>query len=82
MALECTSYKNDIEKATQIIKDKLEPDNIEITCPFCGSKDIKLGFGKNKGFKIFNILIAFLMLIPIGNLKPKYYCRSCKNGIE
>ena len=65
-------HETDIEKASELIED---------TCPNCGSDQIGLGIGKHKGMKIFNMLIAILLIIPIGNLKPKYYCRSCKEEI-
>ena len=74
--------EEDFLKASEIIKDKLEPDNTKIVCPYCGSTEINLGIGKYKGLKILNIIIAFLMLIPIGNLKPNYYCKNCNEEIK
>lgn len=71
----------DYTNAREIIKDKIEPNNEEITCPNCGSKDIGLGLGKRKGLKIINILIAVFSMIPLGNLKPKFYCKTCRDGI-
>jgi len=68
--------------AREIIKDKLEPNNQELVCPSCGSENIVLGFGERKGFKIFNIIIAILSFFPLGNLKPKYYCKDCKTEIS
>lgn len=75
-------FENDLIIARQLLKDKLEPDNTEILCPYCGSDSIGLGMGKYKGLKIFNMLIAILMFIPLGNLKPKYYCKDCKKEIK
>ena len=74
--------ENDLGKARNIIKDKLEPDNKNLSCPHCGSKEIGLGLGKSKGIKIINILIALLMTLPFGNLKPKYYCKKCNKEIK
>ena len=74
--------ENDLLKARQIINDKLEPDNTELICPHCGSNKIGLGIGKHKGLKIFNMLIAVFALIPLGNLKPKYYCKKCKKELK
>ena len=74
--------EEDYERARELIKDKIEPDNTEIICPYCGSNDIKLGFGKHKWMKIFNIFIAIFIVIPLGNLKPKYYCNNCKEEIK
>ncbi len=74
--------EDDLSKAKQLLKDKLEPDNADLVCPNCGSTDIGLGIGKQKGIKIFNMLISVFMTIPFGNLKPKYYCRACKKEIR
>jgi uncharacterized protein YlaI len=72
----------DIIKAREIISNKLSPENKDIICPYCHSKNIGLGIGKNKILKIFNMIIAVLMIIPLGNLKPRYYCKDCKNEIR
>ena len=74
--------EKDIEKARIIIKDKIEPNNNELICPNCGSDNIGLGLGNGKAFKIFNIIIALISFLPIGNLKPKYYCKDCKTEIN
>lgn len=74
--------KNDLESAREIIKDQLKPNNVEISCPFCGSKNVELGLGKKSGLKLFNIILHLLSAIPMGNLKPIYYCRDCKNEIK
>ncbi|MDD2799242.1 MAG: DUF2007 domain-containing protein [Bacteroidales bacterium] len=74
-------FEKDLAKAKEIIKEKLNGEEVNPICPFCGSADIHLGLGNHKWLKRFNIFIALLMLLPIGNLKPKYYCRSCKNEI-
>ncbi len=71
---------NDI--AREILKDKIEPNNLELVCPNCGSENIGLGLGKRKAFKVFNIIIALLSFFPIGNLKPKYYCKNCNTEIK
>jgi len=68
-------------KAREILKDKIEPNNLELICSNCGSENIGLGLGRRKGFKIFNIIIALLSSFPMGNLKPRYYCRDCKTEI-
>ncbi len=74
--------EKDNEKAREILKDKIEPNNLELVCPNCGSENIGLGLGKGKVFKVFNIIIALLSFFPIGNLKPKYYCKSCNTEIK
>jgi len=72
----------DFNKAREIIKDKIEPNNEELYCPNCGSNDIGLGLGKRKGLKIFNIMIALLSVFPMGNLKPKFYCKKCREEVK
>lgn len=74
--------EKDIEKAIDLIKDKIEPNNSKLVCQDCGSENIGLGLGKRKVFKVFNIIIALLSFFPIGNLKPRYYCRDCKTEIN
>jgi len=72
--------EQDIDKAREILKDKIEPNNLELACPNCGSTHI--GFGKGKRFRIFNTIIALLSSFLIGNLKPKYYCNDCNTEIK
>ena len=71
----------ELDAARIIIRDKLDPANEIIVCPQCGSTDIGLGLGKHKGMKILNIVLAILHAFPLGNLKPKYYCKTCKTEI-
>ena len=73
--------EEDLERASLLIRDKLEPENEKMICPHCGSDSISLGLGKNKFMKILNMFIAIIILIPLGNLKPKYYCNQCKEEI-
>ena len=75
-------YEADMAKARELVKDKLNPDNKAIVCPYCGSDKISLGLGRHKAMKIFNIFAALLVSIPMGNLKPKYYCKQCKEEIR
>lgn len=73
--------EEDQERARDIIKDKIEPETIR-ECPYCHSKHIILGIGKFKGMRFLNMLIAILFLIPLGNLKPKFYCKDCKQEFQ
>lgn len=75
-------FANDYQRARELVKENIEPQNIDIVCPHCGSDNIGLGLGKNKVMKIFNIIMAILSAIPLGNLKPKYYCKNCKEEIK
>ena len=69
------------DKARQIIKEKLQPDNSELACPHCGSREIGLGLGEGRGLKIANILMAIIVALPFGNLRPKFWCKECKQDI-
>ena len=73
--------ENDLAEALKLIKDKLEPQQETYTCPNCGSQNIALQFGKRKSWKIFYIFIAIMAAMPLGNLKPKYYCNDCNSEI-
>jgi len=72
----------DYERSMELVKDKLEPENVEKVCPFCGSTEISMGFVKHRILKIFNVLIAFLIGIPIGNIRLRYYCKTYKEEIK
>ena len=73
---------DDYEKSRELIKDKLEPENTEKVCPFCGSTDVRIGIGKHKILMVFNIFLAILLIIPIGNIRVRYYCKTCKEEIN
>ena len=74
--------ESDYLRSRELVKDKLEPENVEKVCPYCGSTDISIGFGKHKILKIFNVLLAILIAIPIGNIRVRYYCNTCKEEIK
>ena len=69
--------EEDFEKAREIIKDKLAPENQDLVCPYCGSGHVALGMGQKKGLKIFSLLLSAVNFIPMGNMKPVYYCKDC-----
>ncbi len=74
--------EKDLEIAKEIIIDKLNPEESVIKCPFCGSENISLGIGEKKGLKIISMFLAILSAIPLGNFKPKYYCKDCRKEIS
>lgn len=71
----------DYVRAREILRDKIEPDLRVQVCPYCGSKNIGLGIGKKKSLKFINILLALSAAFPMGNLKPKYYCKDCHEDL-
>jgi hypothetical protein len=73
--------EEDYEKARQIVSDKIDPKNEELVCSECGSKDIKLGVISNKVIIFFSLIVALLMAMPFGNIKPHFYCRKCKHQV-
>jgi len=74
--------EEDYEKSRELLKDKIEPEQVETVCPFCESTEISFGLGKHKALKIFNILLAFMAGIPIGNVRMKYYCKTCHEELK
>ena len=74
--------ERNFEKSKELVKDKLEPELVDKVCPYCGSTDIKMGLGKHRILKLFNILLAIIIAIPIGNLRVRYYCKTCKEEIK
>lgn len=74
-------FGSDLEKSREVIKDKLEPEKAEMICPFCGSTDIRLGLGSHKFLLGFNVMLAILVGVPIGNVHVRYYCKKCKEDI-
>lgn len=75
-------FEKDLAQAKEVIKDKLYGEEVNPICPFCGSDDIRLGLGEKKWLKGFNIFISLLMVIPLGNLKPKYFCKNCHKEVK
>ncbi len=75
-------FEDDYEKAVEILDDELNPKNENLICPQCGSSEISLGFGKNKGIKIVNIILAVISAFPMGNITPKFFCKSCGTEIK
>lgn len=73
---------DDYDSAVEIIKDKIYPNNTKLVCPNCESIDVRLGFGRNMALKIFYIFLSIFAFIPMGNLKPKYYCNNCNTEIK
>jgi hypothetical protein len=73
--------ESDYEKSKELVKDKLDPENVEKFCPFCGSSDIMLSLGKHKFLLGFNVLLSILVGVPIGNVHVRYYCKKCKEEI-
>ena len=72
----------DYRKARNLIMDRIEPDNKGIKCPYCGSEDIGLGFGKNPFFKFLNMIVFLIALIPVGHIKPKFFCKLCYKEVK
>jgi len=75
-------HENDFEEARKLLIDKIDPQSQELVCAQCGSKNVQLGLSKQKGLKIGAVLLSLLAFIPMGNIKPKYYCNDCNAEIE
>jgi len=72
-------FEEDYEHALEIIKPG---DSSAITCPHCGSTNIKYGLGRYKNIKLFAVVISLLATIPFGNIKLTYNCRSCRKDFK
>ena len=70
--------EDDAHKASVILEDIIKPTIPEqMSCPDCGSINVKYGLGKAGIGKLFFALISILTAVPINNIKPSYYCRNC-----
>ena len=74
-------FESDFENSREVVKDKLQPQKAEQICPVCGSTDILPGLGSHKFIMGFNVLLAILVGVPIGNVHAGYYCKKCKEDI-
>lgn len=74
--------ESDYDKAKELLKDKLAPNMNDMICPHCESNDIGVGIRRNKGLKFLNALITILFIMPMGNVKPEYYCKACNKEID
>jgi len=71
-------FEEDLDAAREIIHEDLEPEKNIAECPYCGSTNISYGMGAKKGLKFLNIILFALSNVPFSHIRPKYYCKDCK----
>jgi predicted RNA-binding Zn-ribbon protein involved in translation (DUF1610 family) len=70
--------KDDFETARQIIEKRTNKDTV--TCPNCGSSNIKYGLGTTRrASKIFALIISLIIMSPTRHIRQTYYCNDCKS---
>ena len=65
--------ENDFERASKLVS--LQEEFVSITCPNCGSSNIKFGFDKKK---IGKWILTFFSTVQINNIKKHFICKECK----
>ncbi len=65
----------DYEKAIEVLE--LNVTKV-IVCPACSSTNLTLSLGKNKGKKIFTMVLSFFSGVPFNNINNVYQCVDCK----
>ncbi len=71
-------HKNDFEQARKIVNESLESvENQTIICPYCRSKEVRFGFGRNSVLKVLTVILSCLIAIPFGNIQLRYSCQNC-----
>jgi Protein of unknown function (DUF2007). len=74
--------ETDYEKAKEILAVRQNENQIR-TCPNCGSSNIGFGMrGKKRlGVRLL-IFLSLFVVVPMGNIKNKYYCKDCGEDFE
>jgi hypothetical protein len=72
----------DYDKAKGILTAKQNEGQTR-ACPHCGSLDIGFGMkGKKRLLDRLLIFLSVISVIPMGNIKNKYYCQHCGEDFE
>lgn len=70
----------DLETAQKVLAGSASEQ--KKVCPYCGSEDIVFGLGRRKLGKIAVILLSLLLIIPFGNIRKKYFCKTCRSEFQ
>jgi hypothetical protein len=69
--------KDDFESANALLEKRRAKD--VLTCPECGSQNIKYGLGTtSKTSKLVALILSLLMASPTRHIRQTYYCNDCK----
>lgn len=71
-------FEDDYQRASELIKDDINPPKEKILCPYCGSDKIGLKFGFRN---LMNIMMSAFTYAVSDQRKPKCYCKNCKKEI-
>lgn len=80
--IEIMIKEDDLPRALELIKDKLEPEQKPIVCTYCGSDWLETRINKNKVQQYFTIIVSMLFARPLRNVNTKYYCKRCRKEIR
>jgi hypothetical protein len=70
--------KDDHMTAREILEKRTKKDIV--TCPECGSKNIKYGLGTTrKTSKVFALILSLIIGSPTRHIRQTYYCNDCKS---
>lgn len=77
MGIQILVHRDDLDVAKAIVKKRTEQQMT--VCPYCESTKIDYGWGTTHRLKrIFAIVMAFILIVPVWHIKPVYFCRSCR----
>jgi hypothetical protein len=68
-------FENDASKALEVLS--ANDTNSELSCPSCGSNSIEYGMGKTGLAKWLVVLMSFLAVIPLSNIRRTNICMEC-----
>jgi DNA-directed RNA polymerase subunit RPC12/RpoP len=70
--------RGDFEAAREILEKRRKKDIV--TCPECGSRNIKYGLGPTlKTSKILALILSLIIAAPTRHIRQTYYCNDCKH---
>jgi hypothetical protein len=80
-------FERDYDEVLKILStdDSLLIENLpesEVVCPNCQSSNVSYGLSINKKFKLWSIILSFLLFIYPLNTNMVYHCFNCGNEFK